>query len=600
MSSTNGENYGQAKQTATVRPSPLSAPDKVSGNADTTGPPTGHKSIGVLRIEAIYNSLTTTSLTAILVCIFLVGYAYGLDATVRNVYTTYATASYQKHSLLATVNVLRTVFAAGAQFTSSRLADGFGRVEVIGLAIVFYLVGSIVEATSTGVDSYAAGAVIWQVGMTSLQTIVTVLIGDLTSTRLRLFAVYIPNLHFAITTWVSGNITSAVLKNTTWQWGIGMWCIIITICVAPLVGTLLFLDRRAQRMSSQRSTAKRLSLVETFWRLDTIGLLLLVAIVALILTPFTIAGGIKTTWKTAHVIAPLVIGFVCIPLFVLWERRAPQPLVRLQDLKDRGVWSPIALSITTNFAYALQGNYLYTLLVIAFSFSVKAATRITSLYLFTSFVVGPFCGLFVYWSRHMKYLVVAGTVLYMVAFGLLIRYRGDSSSSSRSGVIGAEVLLGIGGGMFPYAALSSLQVALKHEQMAIMTGVFLASHSIGHALGASVSGAIWSQVLPSTLEEKLSFQSNATLSRLIYANPFAVAAHYPVGTPIREAINSSYRHVQMLLCVTGLCLCIPLVGFALCFRNPELTAAQTLAKEDDGDGSNLAHSPVDSERHVKI
>jgi SIT family siderophore-iron:H+ symporter-like MFS transporter len=32
----------------------------------------------------------------------------------------------------------------------------------------------------------------------------------------------------------------------------------------------------------------------------------------------------------------------------------------------------------------------------------------------------------------------------MVAFGILIYYRGGASSSSHSGVIGAQVLLGIG------------------------------------------------------------------------------------------------------------------------------------------------------------
>lgn len=585
MSSLDGQSYGEAKEANKARPSPELVSNDVPAAADSKGPLTGDKSIGVQRIEGIAKILTPTTLTVLLVCIFFVGYAYGLDATLRNVYTTYATASYQQHSLLATVNVLRTVFAAAAQFTSARLADGFGRIEVIGIAIVFYIVGTIVEATSKGVDSYAAGAVIWQVGMTTIQVLVTVLIGDITSTRLRLLAVYIPNLHFAITTWVSGNITSSVLKATTWQWGIGMWCIIFIICVAPLVSVLLFLDRRAQRLTTERSTARRHSLLQTFWRLDIIGLILLIAIFALILTPFTIAGGVKTTWRTAHVIAPLVIGFLCIPVFVAWQTRAPYPLIPFKYMKDRAVWSPFAVAIVTNFANALQATYLYTVLVIAFDFSITAATRITSLYLFTSFVVGPVCGGFVYWFRHMKYLVVAGTVLYLVAFGLLIRYRGDAAPSSRSGVIGAEVLLGIGGGMFPYAALASLQVVLKHEQMAVMTGVFLACHSLGHALGASVSGAIWSQVLPSTLAENLSFQSNATLARAVYGNPFALAAQYPVGTPIREAINSSYRHVQLLLCITGLCLCIPLIGFAFCFRNPELNKAQTLAKENDEDYS---------------
>ncbi|RVX72067.1 hypothetical protein B0A52_04665 [Exophiala mesophila] len=566
---------------STESPKENSISDRAIPDAEKLHQSTGEKSIGVQRIEGIASTLTTPTRIVLFVSIFFVGYAYGLDATLRNVYTAYATASYREHSLLSTVFVLRRVFAAAAQVTSARLADGFGRVEVIALAIIFYEVGTIVSATATNVDAYAAGAVIWQVGMTTVQTLVTVVIADLTSARSRLLAIYVPNLHFAITTWVSGNITEAVLGNTTWQWGVGMWGIIFLVCVAPLIATLLFLDRRARRISPQRSSAKRLSLVQTFWHLDIIGLVLLIAILALILTPFTIAGGAQRTWQTAHVIAPLVIGFLCIPVFVLWQRKAPFPVFPFQYMKDRAVWSPLAVSILTNFAYAMQANYLYTLLIVAFDFSITAATRISTLYLFTSFITGPICGALIYWIRHLKYLVVAGTVLFLVAFGLLIRYRGDASTSSRSGIIGAEVLLGIAGGMFPYAALSSMQVSLKHEHMAVMTGIFLASHSIGSALGGSVSGAIWSQVLPSTLAENLSFQSNTTLPMMVYGNPFAMVAQYPVGTEVRAAIVNSYRHVQLLLCITGLCLCIPLIGLAFLFRNPKLTDKQTLAPEDD-------------------
>jgi SIT family siderophore-iron:H+ symporter-like MFS transporter len=45
-------------------------------------------------------------------------------------------------------------------------ADVFGRVEVVLISIVFYLLGTIVEATSNGVASFCAGAVLYQVGYT--------------------------------------------------------------------------------------------------------------------------------------------------------------------------------------------------------------------------------------------------------------------------------------------------------------------------------------------------------------------------------------------------------------------------------------------------
>lgn len=46
--------------------------------------------------------------------------------------------------------------------------------------------------------------------------------------------------------------------------------------------------------------------------------------------------------------------------------------------------------------------------------------------------------------RQLKPFIVSGTALFMVAFGILIYYRGGSSGSSHSGVIGGQVLLGLG------------------------------------------------------------------------------------------------------------------------------------------------------------
>ncbi|KAJ0417999.1 major facilitator superfamily domain-containing protein [Aspergillus carlsbadensis] len=536
------------------------------------------KSPGVVRIEAIAANLGPVTRTILFAGLFLLGYAFGLDAVLRNVYQTYATASYSDHSLLSTVNVIRTVFAAAAQPTTGKLADAFGRVETLALSVVFYLVGSIVEASSNGVASFCAGAVLYTLGFTIVQTLVEILIADVTSTRVRLLASYVPNLHFIITAWVSGNISSAVLGGTTWRWGIGMWCIIFTVLVIPVVATLTYLNACARRNSSAASTPRWIPVKQLFWQLDVPGIVLLIASLALLLTPLTIAGGESPKWRTAHIIAPLVIGFLCIPVFVFWQMRAPHPLVPFSFLKDRGVWGALGIAAFMNFANSMQSNYLYTVLIVAFDFSITAATRIATLFMFTSFLVGPICGILVYRVRRLKYFIIAGTVLFLIGFGLLIRYRSGSSGSSHAGVIAAEVVLGIGGGMTPYASLASMQASLKHETLGVMTGLFLAFHSIGNAFGTSVAGAMWTQLLPSALARNL---GDVTLAAQVYGNPFGVVAQFPVGTDVRTAVIDSYQHVQRYLCITGLCLSIPMIGFAFCLRNPVLGRDQSLVEKKE-------------------
>lgn len=117
----------------------------------------------------------------------------------------------------------------------------------------------------------------------------------------------------------------------------------------------------------------------------------------------------------------------------------------------------------------MQGNFLYTVLVVAFDESIKSATRISSIYSFASVITGLILGGIVFMVRRLKRFIVVGTCLFMVAFELLIHYRGGTSDSSYFGVIRAQICLGIAGGMFPYPAQASIQAATKHERKSTKT-----------------------------------------------------------------------------------------------------------------------------------
>ncbi|EAW19657.1 putative siderochrome-iron transporter Sit1 [Aspergillus fischeri NRRL 181] len=565
------------------------APDAVESRVQTDLPVErfgGIDSPGVRRIEVISSQFNLAHRIVFFFGVFLIAYVYGLDGTIRYTYQPLATAEYQSHSLLATVNVLRSVIAAAAQPTAAKIADVFGRVELILLSIVFYTVGTIVEAASNRLYEFCAGAVLYQIGYTSIILLVEVLVADVTSTRSRLLFSYIPALPFIINTWISGNVTSAVLGVTSWKWGIGMFAIIYPVCTIPLLAVLFVGHFKASRANPQ---AYRFSLldqgvgrffIDLFWYLDVVGILLLIALLALILVPFTIAGGAVTQWKTAKVIAPLVIGVLCVPAFIMWERWCPHPMVPFKLLKDRAVWGALGIAVMLNTAWTLQGDYLYTVLIVSFDESTMSATRITSLYSFVSVITGTILGAIVVYVRRLKPFIVAGTLLFMAAFGILIRFRGGADGTNHAGIIGGQILLGFAGGLFPYPAQASIQAASKHKYLAVITGIYLATYNVGSALGNTISGAIWTQVLPGELENRL---GNATLAAEVYGNPFAFAQANPVGTPDRDAVVLAYKHAQRLLCITGICLTVPLIAFSLCIRNPRLTKEQTLKEAEESD-----------------
>ncbi|KAJ5622710.1 hypothetical protein N7528_005942 [Penicillium herquei] len=541
------------------------------------------KSPGVARIEAINASLTRNDRIMMFVGVFLVGYAYGLDSQVRSTYQSYATSSFGEHSLLATVNVVRSVIAAAAQPAAARVADVFGRFELVAVSMVFYLIGTTVESCATSIQMFSAGTVLYQLGYTGIVLLVEIIIADITSMRSRVFFSYLPATPFLINTWISGNITSTVIRKTGWRWGIGMWCFIYSICSLPLLWTLFYTSRRAQKSgllkehpSVLRYYGVRRLIVDICHQLDVIGILLMIAVFGFILAPLTIAGGTQSQWHSPIIIAPLTVGLLCIPIFILWETKgARSPLAPFHLLRDRGIWSALAIRCLLNFSWYLQADYLYTVLIVAFDFSVATATRIQSFYSFFGLLSGLLTGAIIYKTRRLKYLIICGTCLFMLAYALVIYFRGGASEGSKAGVIFAQILLGLAGGFFAYPTQASVQAATTHEHMAVLTGIYLGSFNIGSALGTCLSGAIWTQTLYKSLVANLEFQSNATLAHAVYDSPFEVIPSYPIGTPERSAIILSYRHVQWLLCITGICLAAPMIALAFVLRDPKLSKEQS-------------------------
>lgn len=80
--------------------------------------------------------------------------------------------------------------------------------------------------------------------------------------------------------------------------------------------------------------------------------------------------------------------------------------------------------------------------VVAFNQSVKSATRISSLYSFTSVITGVLLGIVIRYVRRLKPFILAGIGVYMIAFGILIRYRGGNVADT-AGMIGGQVVLGV-------------------------------------------------------------------------------------------------------------------------------------------------------------
>lgn len=134
----------------------------------------------------------------------------------------------------------------------------------------------------------------------------------------------------------------------------------------------------------------------------------------------------------------------------------------------------------------------------------------------------------------------------------------------------------------PRLSLGGVGMLTRLSDVAVVTGLYFALYNLGGALGNVISGSVWNQKMPQELMARL---DNQTLAMEVYASPYAAIIPYPVGTPERADMTAAYSAVQKILAIIGICVCLPLIVFALCLRDTHLTNEQSRkdAEEDEED-----------------
>lgn len=301
------------------------------------------------------------------------------------------------------------------------------------------------------------------------------------------------------------------------------------------------------------------------------ALILIAVCLGCILTPLTLAGGVSRTWRTAHIIVPIVIGGCLVPAVVCYEIYVSRyPIFPKFFLISRGIVPPMLITFFMDLLSNVVSGHLYNVLLVGVNEPMTSATRIQTLSNFVSVLVGFFLGLAVVYIRHLKPFIIAGTLLYLLAIGLLIRYRGGLDS--HSGIIAGECMMGLGSGLFIYPVVVVLQSHVPHDLLASITANNNVLQSVGGAIGQAISGAIWTQLLYPKLAENLGSQDASSA----LSTPFQFIGKYPWGSSQRDSAVDAYKKVQRIECIVGIAFTGVMVLLALVLRERKLTKDQSI------------------------
>ncbi|KAI0911914.1 siderochrome-iron transporter MirC [Ustulina deusta] len=554
-------------------------PDAADGNERSVSNDAEETQEGVKAIEAISMAWSKWGLVAAYCGIFLMAFTTSLEGQVTYSVVAFATSSFSSHSLIATVYVIQGVVNAVIKPPMAKIADVFGRLEAFMICIVLYVLGYIQMAASANVQTFAAAQIFYSAGSTGLQILQQVFIADTSDMLNRALFSSLPDTPFLVTTWIGSIIGGAIVATSTWRWAYGIWAIVLPVVFLPLALTLFLNGRRAKKMGLQPEKRKfaeggPLAVAVELWnQLDIGGIILLSASFALILIPLTLTKSTPGGWHSATIIALIVVGGVLLFAFPFWEgskKLAPHPLIPLGLLKSRTFCAGCAVGFFYFLVFYLSVQpYFYSYLLVVQHQSVAAAGHITQVFTFSSTVTSIVVSLMIKYTRHYKYFVTSGSLVYLLGVGLMIRYR--TMDTSVGSLVGAQIAVGIGGGMLNVPAQLGVQASASHQQVAAATAVFLTVLEIGGAVGAAISGAVWTQLVPSKLSQYLpadvASQAHTIFGDVTVASDYA---KYPSGSPARMAINRSYQETMKVLLTIAIVFCAPLVVLSFLMRNYKL------------------------------
>ena len=202
-----------------------------------------------------------------------------------------------------------------------KISDIYGRRVVFQFAIVTFLIGSILAGASQNMEQLIATRALQGLGAGGLMALTFVIIGDIVPPRERgkyqgyFGAVW--GLSSVAGPLLGGYFSdhAQILGVAGWRW---IFYINIPFAIASLIVT---------------SAVLHIPKVKREHKIDYLGAVLMVAAVCLVLLSVSIYGP-QNGWTDSRTIGYLLIGLLLTVLFLMWEKRAVEPILPLYLFKN--------------------------------------------------------------------------------------------------------------------------------------------------------------------------------------------------------------------------------------------------------------------------
>jgi EmrB/QacA subfamily drug resistance transporter len=317
---------------------------------------------------------------------------------------------------------------------------------------------------------------------------------------------------------------------------------------------------------------------ETEHRFDTVGSILsALAIGGLVLG---IHEGPEKGWTYSLTIIPIAFGVLCAVLFVMWERRQPEPLLDIAAFRDRGLASG---TVTLLIVFAV----MFGIFLVLFPF-FQAVLGWTALHsaaamLPMTVVMMPTSTQAPKLARRLGARNTMATGVAIFALGLTLMALRASVEGGYLSILPGLMIIGLGMGLTMTPSTQAITETLPPEKQGVASALNDVSRELGGAVGIALLGSVLSAGYRSSIEPQLAGISPefAEPAREGIGTAFGVAAQAGSEGP---AIIDAAKHAFVSGWTNSMWLGVGMAAVAFVFllvRGPERATAELPAVLDD-------------------
>ncbi|PKS05153.1 hypothetical protein jhhlp_008520 [Lomentospora prolificans] len=532
----------------------------IDAELEKAAAPAQDAQLGVQKVGAVALAWDKKWLAALLINIWIIFLTNGMRISVLYSLTPFVTSDFQSHSLLTVISIVSDAMTSAVYIPMAKLLDLWGRAEGFLLVTCSSTLGVILMATSHNLAMFCAAQVFYSIGFAGIIYTVCVLAADATSLRNRGLAFAFTSSPYMITAFAGSKAAEGFYYNVNWRWGFGCFAIIVPAVTIPLFWTLKHNLRKAEKRGifikekSGRTWVQ--SLLHGIMQFDAPGVILFAGGLTIFLLPFTLARSAPDGWKTDYIIAMIVVGFLLLIAFGLYETYlAPAPFLKNEFLTDRTVIGACLIDATYQISYYCWNSYFTSFLQVVCNLDIAEAGYVNSTFQVVSGVLLFIVGYLIRRTGRFKWLFYVTVPIYTFGLGLMIYFRQPNVHIGY--IIMCEIFISIGGSVFILLVQLAVLAAVDHQHVAAVLAFLYVSGTMGGAIGNTVSGAIWTNTFLPALMRELPESALANVTTIYSSLPAQLA--YPVGSPERTAIQEAYGYGQARMLAAG-------VGvFSLCF-----------------------------------